>query len=71
MIPVLAVTLCMQPLPVSAMKMLPDASTATSLGLYNEVFVAATLSEALPSIPFPATVVITPVLTVTFRIRLL
>ena len=70
-IPVLAVTLRMRPFFVSAMKMLPVASTATSFGPYSDVLVAATLSETYryPLLPFPATVVITPVLTVTFRIR--
>ena len=53
------------------MKMLPEESTATLDGLDNEVLVAATLSLTFNVLPSPATVVITPVLTVTFRIRLL
>ena len=47
-IPVLAVTLRMRLFHVSAMKMLPDASSATPLGAPSEVLVAATLSETYP-----------------------
>ena len=70
--PVLAVTLRTRPLPVSAMNMLPDGSTATSVGFLNEVLVAATLSFIMSLLlPSPATVVIKPVIIVTLRIRLL
>ena len=51
--------------------MLPVVSTATSRGLYSGAVVASTLSSINVVPPFPATVVITPVLTVTFLTRLL
>ena len=55
--------------------MLPDGSTATSVGLFNDVLVAETLSSGAyhqppPYPPFPATVEITPVLILILRIRL-
>ena len=45
-VPVLDVTLRIRLLAVSAMKMLPDVSIATSRGLNIEVLVAATLSRS-------------------------
>src|SRR5580692_8446185 len=75
MIPVIADTLRMRLLLVSAIKRLPEASTATLAGLFNNAEVAGPPSpEKLPlftpSAPLPATVVMTP-LDDTFRIRLL
>ena len=69
--PVLAVTLRIRLFSDSEMNMLPDGSTATSEGLFNDVLVAAILSLVVPLLPPPATVVIKPVLIVTLRIRLL
>jgi hypothetical protein len=59
----------------SAMKIFPDASTATPVGLLNEAEVAGPPSPEKPSpekmvVPLPATVVIIPMVD-TFRIRLL
>jgi hypothetical protein len=73
MSPVLAVTLYMRPLDSIAMKMFPDLSTAMPVGLYTLLAVATTepLMLILIEVPLPATVVMMPVLTVTFRMRLL
>ena len=69
--PVLAVTLRIRRLSLSAMNMLPDGSTVTSVGLFNDVLMAAILSSVDKLLPPPATVVIKPVLIVILRIRLL
>jgi putative effector of murein hydrolase LrgA (UPF0299 family) len=73
MSPVLAVTLYMRPLDSIPMKMFDDLSTAMAVGLYTLFAVATTgpLMLTVIEVPLPATVVMMPVLTVTFRMRLL
>jgi putative effector of murein hydrolase LrgA (UPF0299 family) len=73
MSPVLAVTLYMRLASSLAMKMFPDLSTAMAVGLYTLLAVATTgpLMLFCIEVPLPATVVMMPVLTVTFRMRLL
>src|ERR1700683_507561 len=55
---------------LSAMKIFPEASTATPEGLFNDAEVAGPPSPDKPAVPLPATVVMIP-LAETFRIRLL
>ena len=52
------------------MKMLPAKSTTTHVGWYTAVAVAIMPFSKGEISPLPATVVITPVLTVIFRMRL-
>src|ERR1035438_3963196 len=59
----------MRPLYVSAMYRLPAASKAMPEGLYSPALVAGPVSPLKPPVPFPATVVITPL--ETLRMRLL
>ena len=70
MMPVLAVTLRMRLLPLSAINKLPAASTATPLGRKSWALVASPPSPPKPPLPpLPATVVMMPVLAVILRMR--
>ena len=69
--PVAASTRRMRSLESSAMNRLPEPSTATPRGLLSWAAVAGPPSPENPSLPFPATVVITPVAASTRRMRLL
>ena len=46
---------------------LPDESTDTPLGLFNNALVVAPPSPLLPTLPVPAIVVMIPVDTVTYE----
>ena len=69
--PVFAATFRTRLLPVSAIKMLPDLSTATSSGKFSGAFVASILSIKNPLLLVPAIVVMIPLMADTFRILLL
>lgn len=56
-------------LPESAINMFPSASIATLRGLNSLADKACPLSPLYPCVPLPATVVMTPVLFVTIRMR--
>ena len=68
--PVATVTLRMRLLARSEMYKLPELSNTTSCGLLSLAAVACMLSPLYPVPPFPATVDIIPVDTVTLRITL-
>ena len=69
--PVFAATFRTRLLPVSAIKMFPDLSTATSSGKFSSAVVASTLSDTYPLPLVPAIVVMMPLMADTFRILLL
>ena len=69
--PVVAATFRTRLLPVSAIKMFPDLSTATSSGKFSGAFIASILSITNPLLLVPAIVVMMPLTADTFRILLL
>src|ERR1700674_4673975 len=63
-------TLRIRPLPRSAMKRFPEASTVTPEGTFNDAEVAGPPSPEKPKLPLPATVLMPLGLVDTSRIRL-
>ena len=68
-IPVVTFTNRILALSESAIKILPDASIATPLGLFTLDTVASLPSPLYGAVPMPATVLIIPVTVSNFRMR--